>query len=137
MSVTIKAGTFLIDLETKKVALVYRERQKDFSFPKGHLEKNETIKECAIRETEEETKTIAKIIDSIEPVVDSYVTPSGENCECYMYVAISGGKSDNTSLDTHETLWISFDEVEEKLSYDSLKKVWNKVKFEIEKLLSK
>ena len=38
-----KAGCILLDLKNKKVALVYRENLKDFSFPKGHLEENESI----------------------------------------------------------------------------------------------
>lgn len=33
-----------------------------YSFPKGHIERNETIEECAIRETEEETGIKAKIV---------------------------------------------------------------------------
>lgn len=33
-----KAGTILINLENKKIGLVYRENQKDYTFPKGHLE---------------------------------------------------------------------------------------------------
>ena len=42
---------------------IYRKKQEDYSFPKGHMEKGETIKETAIRETEEETKRAAEIID--------------------------------------------------------------------------
>lgn len=53
---TLKAGTILVDKENKKVALVYRKKHNDYSFPKGHLEKKETIKECALRETEEEVR---------------------------------------------------------------------------------
>lgn len=44
-----KAGCILINLDNSKIALVLRDG--DYSFPKGHLENGETIKECAIRET--------------------------------------------------------------------------------------
>ena len=47
----IKAGCILIDKNNQKLALVYREDNDDYSFPKGHLEKEESIIECAIRET--------------------------------------------------------------------------------------
>ena len=52
---TKKGGCFLINRETKKVALIYRPRLNDYSFPKGHMEDGETVKDCAIRETIEET----------------------------------------------------------------------------------
>ena len=44
-----KAGTILINLENKKIGVVYRKKQNDYTFPKGHLEKGETILECAVR----------------------------------------------------------------------------------------
>ena len=53
--VTQKAGTVLINKEKGQIALVYRKKLGDLSFPKGHLEEGETLEECAIRETIEET----------------------------------------------------------------------------------
>ena len=48
-----------------------------------------------------------------------------------MYIAIDKGISDNKCEDTHDTYWIPFDEVEEKLSYPNLKNTWNAVKGKI------
>ncbi len=124
---TIKAGCFLINKERREVTLVYREKQKDYSFPKGHKEDNESIIECAIRETEEETKRIPKIVEEYEPYVERYTTPKGEECVCYMYIAIDNGESNNDSLDTHDIHWIPVDKVYDKLSYPSLKNTWNDV----------
>ena len=57
-----KAGCVLLNEEKNKVALVYRKKQKDYSFPKGHVEPNEKLWECAVRETEEETGRLCNII---------------------------------------------------------------------------
>ena len=121
---TKKAGCILINKENKSVAIVYRDKQNDFSFPKGHLEEGETLEECAIRETAEETKRIAIILDNYPPYVGTYITPRGEDCINYTYIAIDGGHSNNTSTDTHQTLWIPFDDVELTLTYPSQKKLW-------------
>ena len=56
MNITKKAGCIVLDVNNKTIALVYREKQNDYSFSKGHREGNETLIECAIRETAEETK---------------------------------------------------------------------------------
>ena len=41
--ITKKAGTVLVNIEKNQVGLVYREKKGNFSFPKGHLEKNESL----------------------------------------------------------------------------------------------
>lgn len=132
---TKKAGCYLIDTATKNVALIYRDYYNDFSFPKGHLELGETLEECAIRETAEETKRIAKIVNTT-PYIENYITPSGEACETYMYLSIDQGKSDNQSEDTHEVVWTPIEEVENKLSYESLKAIWAEAKPKILRLIN-
>ena len=131
---TIKAGCYMVNTENKTVAIVHREKQNDYSFPKGHLDEGETILAGAIRETEEETKHTPKIMD-IEPFVEEYKTPKGEECICYMFYATDGGKSDNTHWDTHPTKWIKFEEVENVLTYESLKKSWAVAKEVIKKII--
>ena len=133
--VTEKAGCFLIKKETREIALIYRQKQEDYSFPKGHMEKGETLKETAIRETAEETKRVAEIIDEYSPLVEKYTTPKGENCVCYMFFAIDKGKSDNDSTDTHDVIWTPLNKVEDTLSYDSLKNTWRSVQDTIIKII--
>ena len=133
---TQKAGCILLNKENKSIAICYRDKQRDYSFPKGHLERGESLVECAIRETAEETKRVAVIIDELEPYVERYTTPRGEKCVVYYYFAMDGGKSDNTSLDTHETHWVKFDDVEHILTYQSHKDLWNKVRDKLYKYIA-
>ena len=133
MNKTNKAGCILINTKDKTVALVYRERTNDYSFPKGHIEEGETLEECAIRETAEETKRDSIILKKDPIYVEEYVTPSGEEVRLYYYLSKDIGPSDNTSEDTHPTIWIPFEDVYDKLTYKSSKKAWNTIKNEVER----
>lgn len=132
MNITKKAGCIVLDVNNKTIALVYREKQNDYSFPKGHLEENESLEECAIRETAEETKRDVILLEKDPIYIEHYETPSGENVEMCYYLAKDIGPSNNTSTDTHSTLWISFNEVYNKLTYLSLKTTWTNVKDRVE-----
>ena len=67
-----KAGCILINRKDNTIALVYRKKYNDYSFPKGHLEEGETIEECALRETAEETKHVARFLEK-DPIYISKV----------------------------------------------------------------
>ena len=137
MSKVKKAGCILLDLENKTIALVYREKQNDYSFPKGHLEDGESLVECAIRETAEETKFDCEILEEEPVYIETYITPGGEDVEMYYFISKYIGLSNNNSDDTHPTLWIPYEDVYETLSYDSLKKVWNIVKDKVKYYFNK
>lgn len=133
---TLKAGCVLVNTQTNCIGLIYREHLKDYTFPKGHLEEGEDLLTCAIRETAEETKRIAVVDIDEDPYIEKYITPKGEHCICYLYLAIDGGKSDNDSTDTHDLMWVPIDKVENILSYQSIKYAWQVFKPRIKKLLS-
>ena len=124
-----KAGTILINLPRKEIGIVYREKRNDYTFPKGHLEDGETLKECAIRETEEETGRKNHIVFEEKVHVENYITPSGEDVECYYYLAIDDGKTDKEFSDDlkEKIIWLDYKEVKSKLSYDSLRIVWDEM----------
>ena len=130
---TYKAGIILIN--KNKIALIYRDYYDDYSFPKGHLEEGESLIECAIRETEEEIKRKVKLISEKEIYIEKYKTPKNEECICYYYLGKDNGKSDNDSLETHDLVWTDFDKVNDVLSYESLKELWNSIKDIVEKYL--
>lgn len=131
----IKAGCILVDTKNKKIGLIYRSNRNDYSFPKGHKENGESLAECAVRETAEETKRDC-ILCSNEPIaVEHYFDSKNDEVDNYYFLAIDNGKSDNDSTDTHDLIWTSFDDVEDILTYESLKETWRKVKNKVKELL--
>ena len=129
-----KAGVILINKDNHKIGLIYREEQNDYTFPKGHLEANETLQECAIRETAEETKRDCNLLSDKEIGI-IYYNNLTESCEVYMYLAEDIGPSDNTSPEVHDLKWVNWEDVEEKLTYQNLKDLWNKVKESVKSYL--
>ena len=129
-----KAGVILLNPKNHKVGLVYRKKQDDYSFPKGHLEPGETLQECAVRETAEETKRACKLLSDKESGIIRYES-NMESCEVYMYLAEDIGSSDNTSPEVHDLKWVDWGSVEKKLTYQNLKDFWNGIKDSLKKPL--
>lgn len=124
-----KGGCILINSENK-VAIVYREYRDDFSFPKGHLEKDESILDAAIRETEEEIKRKVKLISEEEICKEEYSSFEGEIVVHY-YLGFDDGESDNDSEDVHDLIWCDIDKVVDMLTHESTKKMFFDVKDKI------
>lgn len=66
----IKAAGGIVD-KNGKILLIYRKKKWDL--PKGKLDKKESIKNCAVREVEEETGVKVKIEEKIEAVWHTYI----------------------------------------------------------------
>jgi len=129
----IKAGTILINKD--KIGLIYRDNYDDYSFPKGHLEKGETLLECAVRETNEETKREVIVLINEPVCVDEYTDSNGVLCRTDFFLVKDNGHSSNTSTEVHELVWVDFDKVEETLTYKTLKDMWVGVKDLVKKYL--
>lgn len=123
-----KAGCILINCDTKQIGLIYRAKHNDYSFPKGHQEPDESILECAIRETEEETQRLPEIVGQLP--AQEYTDSKGDECKVYWFIARDLGQS-HKRIDEelkHSLVWVDVDVVEDKLSYDNLKELWNSAK---------
>lgn len=122
-----KAGCILIN--NNKIGLVYRKNKDDYTFPKGHLENNESLIECAIRETEEETGRKCILKSNKELGFIEYDNNEG-HIKTYYFLALDSGPVDRAIREEDKELlvWVDFDEVESKLSYQNLKDFWNQIK---------
>ena len=131
----LKAGSILINLNNKEIALIYK--NGIYSFPKGHLEENETLIECAIRETKEETGHNCHLIDERERAILHYINARNEKVESHFYLAIDDGLT-NEKIDEEDkevSIWKNYKEVERLLEFQILKDFWNKIKKEIENII--
>lgn len=119
-----KGGCILINSQ-KEVALVYRDKLNDYTFPKGHIEPYETIKECALRETIEETGRECVLLTNEPIAINKYTNYEGEIIT-YLYLAKDTGKTKrNIAEKDKETFhWIPFAEVANTLTYSDLKTTW-------------
>ena len=133
-----KAGCILIDCDKKKIALVYRKEQKDYTFPKGHLEEGETLEECAIRETEEETGRICIIDNSKELPILTYKNKNNNIVEIKFFIGIDKNKTDQIFEDNliHNLEWFYIEKIEEKITYKNLCQYWKKIKPIVDEILN-
>jgi len=114
-----------------------------YKFPKGHLKKDEFLKEAALREVEEEGQVKAKIITKLGS--NDYIIWDKEQRKKIIkkvtfflmeYLEKSNLKYYDTEM-VLERNWFSFEEASEKLAYDSEKALLKKAKLELDKLSKK
>jgi 8-oxo-dGTP pyrophosphatase MutT (NUDIX family) len=116
-----RAGCVILSAQNKgKIVLLYRSRENDWTFPKGHVEKDEDPEYTAIRESKEETGLDVKVIKELPEYF--YISPSEGETRVKMFLALS---EDDSNLKTEfpgDKIEILFpDEAKEKITYDNLK----------------
>lgn len=102
-------------------------------FPKGkigdHIE-NESKENTALREVEEETGAIGKIIKPLEPIIYWYQGDKQKIKKTVYYYLMEYVSGDITKHDfeMENTEWLTKKDVEKRLAYASDKKVWREAK---------
>ena len=100
-----------------------------WDFPKGHVEKNESLEETAVRETKEETNLDVEIIPEFKEEI-SYKFRDRDKKLIKKKVYFFAGKplNDDVRLSfEHKSYgWLQYEKAIEKLTYKNAKKILEK-----------
>ncbi len=126
---TPKSGAIII--KNDSILLLYRARQNDWSFPKGHVEVGESDNQTMIREIKEETRLDVRVIRTLPDNV--YTTGKGESVNVAMFLAepIDPNQETVAEHDGDRLEWVSLDDVPNRLSYENLKEYFQKITHEL------
>ena len=99
-----------------RVAVIHRPKYRDWSLPKGKLERGEGFEEAALREVEEETGFKARKLEELPPI--SYLDRKGRRklVRYWLMEPLEGEFSPHDEVD--ELRWLTKDEAVELLTYD-------------------
>ena len=106
--------------------LIIKQSKGHVSFPKGHVEADETNEMTAIREINEEPN-IDVIIDKNFKRVNTYSPFKGVIKDVFFYVGLA--TTDNIKADKKEVesvKWLKYDDAMKALTYDTDKKILEK-----------
>ena len=137
MATIKKAGAIVLSQANPElIVLLYRSKQKDWSFPEGHVEEGEEVTETTRREIKEETGLLVRPLSALPPM--EYNNPTGDKIVVYMFLMQS--EDDNalrSEVPDDKVVWVNFKDVYEKLSYDNIKNYYKVALPEIEKTIAK
>lgn len=115
-----------IVIEKDKVLLI-KSTEGIWDFPKGHIEKDETEVETAIREVKEETNVDVKP-DTTKKYINHYITGTGiDKTVIYFKAQKLGGKEKTQIGETQEVKWFNFKDALEIITYDDAKNILRNV----------
>ena len=99
---------------------------KKWVLAKGRIDGQDTMKETAVREVEEETGVRAKIVGKVRPVEKYTYTLKGERIfkivEYFLMEYVAGDTADH-DWEMEEVEWLKFDEAYKRLDFPGQKQV--------------
>jgi 8-oxo-dGTP pyrophosphatase MutT (NUDIX family) len=128
----VSAGGFVISkTDPKLVALMARFNRGgklEWCIPKGHLEKNETSEQAALREVFEETGLEAKVIASLGEVNYQFIQDGAKISKTvHVYLMQQTGGELSFEHDPHkeasELEWVKVSELLDRLSHGNEKRI--------------
>ncbi len=115
----------MVDLEgpgEPRAALIARHDRKGrlvWSLPKGHVEEGETAQDAAVREVEEETGILGRILSPLGTIDFWFVAEDRrvhKTVHHHLLQAIGGELSDE-DIEVVEVAWVPLSEVSSRLAY--------------------
>lgn len=134
MSIEKSAGAVIFRKEDKKMfylllhypALSHRAKKSYWDFPKGHIEKNESLKDTVIREVEEETglKDI-KFINGFKETIRYFFRFQGNNILKFVtfYLAETETKEIRISSEHTGYQWLPYNKAIDQLTFEKAKEI--------------
>ncbi|WP_369390244.1 NUDIX hydrolase [Streptomyces sp. CG1] len=99
-----------------ELALVFRPKWADWSWPKGKLKKGETARAAALREVREETGHTCRLGSALPSA--HYVDNTGRDKEVTYWAAESTGGAFVPNDEVSELIWLSPDKARERLTHE-------------------
>lgn len=119
----LKSGAVILSNDSTKILLVYRGKEADWSFPKGHIEENEIPVDAMKREVKEETGLeVATVITDLTPI--EYIDSKNILCRTHYFLCTAHEGKLITEKPDDKLEWIEISLVYDTLSYDNLKEYW-------------
>ena len=107
--------------------LLIKSTRGHWDFPKGHIEKNETEKETALREVKEETN-LDVAITSEKKYINHYITDTEVDKTVVYFIAKKiGGEEKPQEGETIEVKLFEFKEALKTLTFDNTKEILKNV----------
>ena len=112
----VLAGGGIITNPKGKILLIHRPHYDDWSFPKGKIDKGETIESCALREVWEESCYQCSVVLSLGKF--GYVDRTGRDKEVHYWrmQIVSGEFTANDEVD--EITWVDVEKAFKLLTYE-------------------
>lgn len=118
-----------IIIEDNKVLLV-KHNAGHWDFPKGHVEKNETEEETALREVKEETNLDVNIVPGYRYVTQYSPRENVEKEVVYFIAQKTSGEIKAQESEISNIEWVELSKVIEQITYNTSKEILEKVKNE-------
>ncbi len=121
----MSAGGLVVDRHTTEVpraALIARLDRRGrliWSLPKGHLEEGETAEDAAVREVQEETGILGRVLAPLGTIDFWFVAEDRrvhKTVHHHLLEAISGDLSDE-DIEVAEVAWVPLTEIASRLAY--------------------